>query len=1358
MQTKNINVVQPSATKIEKNAVAAAANQNSSVIISKTGSGGTASLSGNNAPIGSVENHVQMQNGSLTNGAPTSSSLGGGLLQNNSSDSSSSSTVVESTVTIPGVNGTTMTVSAINGLNMGLKSPYQYLHLTSPSHVPQVGSHQPSGGSSSHQHIPTSSSPYQPLPVTSKQQFISSSTSIYQHVPVTSSQPVTSPYLPPPLPPRVGSSRPHIHLPQEAPSSHHSLSASGPAHHSVYKPVPPPKPFVGPEASPSVASGITTTAPSSGGQSFVGNKGPPTSSSLPPPPVPFHQTTSPEQLREHLASVTGSTLQSCGTPPVLSHILVTDQGQFHTHSSKFPIEVKEAPGRLFYTEPHNSLPPLGPPPPPRFTSGSPFLSGSVTLGRGLTGISGLAGMGTAKGSTLPRSRVPSLADLRPPSQAPFTAHSHPQTRHNTVNEDREHLVNAERQSRCIDGIDNPTLLDDSHMPIYRSKGVGGGPHGLHPSGIPAEGTLAGALPAQTQTRPYESPFTSRPPFHSSQPPHHSQNASHQAKFTRETWMRNSQDQRPGIVELHPQQGHSHMNGHGPHHPVNCSLLPNNSHLEGHHNNSTNHPGLMNGHHSHLNGNKDNTVTAVNQNNRTSAVDENQVNGVHEQRNESRKDDKWGSLTRGIAAKKYQNFKEKLSNKFSKSDKPEERTNNASYTNDKKTTNQTTNSQNNTASNNGSSDQNEAKSQPGSSRDSFRRAIHQSSQNANHQENVMETNLNSHQPEGLPPQYPRPPQPIPPPHAHAGYQTGAPSHHPTHHHHDPMARGLLMRRSGSYHHLSQHHQETPTWRSHHYSVDNLVDSQVLPSDHTYSGPAVTSSRGQPAGSGGPDSGRGPAGAGNDARVPNPLDTSLESSTSQRHNTQGHSSGNDSEWVDMTDTELQRIMRKSTDNKTGSRLTRRESLAATPPLPPLSPEGTPSPSPRPSPTLRPRKHSLSYSCGGLNKPDLLEAAEQEASGQRGVGEGRTGNSSQGSSQSTPRRPSNSHVHHNHNGGKTSTGVNAGTRSIGVSNENWAHRKPEERRRGEVHNPHSKSNNRVDLGPSGGDLDAGEITSTTDALDLDSMLDGGVTEATSDDDATSAYDPDVHLIRKQLEGLEGMYSEVLKLLGGRRGGRNLMGHGGVNMLDSKASRRRLHGSLSSLPSSIVSSRPGREKRRVIDDRVRKIGRDYGGKTIHKRFQRLESHVVTLARSVAHLSSEMRTQHLMLQEIESIRGEISMLRTGNNLPNNNGGHGNKGSNHISWESFRAGIPSLSNPGRVKKLTQFFGDEPPLVRIFLRKLGYEKYAGLFEQEKIGMLELPYLSEERLQKIGIPMGPRLRILQEAQGPIRKDGNLSVYVV
>ena len=54
-----------------------------------------------------------------------------------------------------------------------------------------------------------------------------------------------------------------------------------------------------------------------------------------------------------------------------------------------------------------------------------------------------------------------------------------------------------------------------------------------------------------------------------------------------------------------------------------------------------------------------------------------------------------------------------------------------------------------------------------------------------------------------------------------------------------------------------------------------------------------------------------------------------------------------------------------------------------------------------------------------------------------------------------------------------------------------------------------------------------------------------------------------------------------------------------------------------------------------------------------------------------------------------------------------------------------------------------------------QKYAPLFDQEKIGMIELPYLTEERLQKMGIPMGPRIRILQEAQLSLRSD-NISDY--
>ena len=156
---------------------------------------------------------------------------------------------------------------------------------------------------------------------------------------------------------------------------------------------------------------------------------------------------------------------------------------------------------------------------------------------------------------------------------------------------------------------------------------------------------------------------------------------------------------------------------------------------------------------------------------------------------------------------------------------------------------------------------------------------------------------------------------------------------------------------------------------------------------------------------------------------------------------------------------------------------------------------------------------------------------------------------------------------------------------------------------------------------------------------------------------------------------------------------------------------------------------------------------KSINKRFQRLESHVVTLARSVAHLSSEMRTQHLMIQEMENIRGEIAALRTQTSMA-----MVRSQSQPLIKDSE---LPALSNPSRVKKLTKFFGTEPPLIRLFLRELGYEKYATAFEKEKVGMVELPYLSEERLQKMGVPLGPRLRILQEARISVCKD---PIYVV
>merc|ERR1719361_3045319 len=60
-------------------------------------------------------------------------------------------------------------------------------------------------------------------------------------------------------------------------------------------------------------------------------------------------------------------------------------------------------------------------------------------------------------------------------------------------------------------------------------------------------------------------------------------------------------------------------------------------------------------------------------------------------------------------------------------------------------------------------------------------------------------------------------------------------------------------------------------------------------------------------------------------------------------------------------------------------------------------------------------------------------------------------------------------------------------------------------------------------------------------------------------------------------------------------------------------------------------------------------GERSQNKRFQRLESHVVTLARSVAHLSSEVRNQQIILQEVEALRLEIQQLRqNGQNFAKN--------------------------------------------------------------------------------------------------------------
>lgn len=78
----------------------------------------------------------------------------------------------------------------------------------------------------------------------------------------------------------------------------------------------------------------------------------------------------------------------------------------------------------------------------------------------------------------------------------------------------------------------------------------------------------------------------------------------------------------------------------------------------------------------------------------------------------------------------------------------------------------------------------------------------------------------------------------------------------------------------------------------------------------------------------------------------------------------------------------------------------------------------------------------------------------------------------------------------------------------------------------------------------------------------------------------------------------------------------------------------------------------------------------------------------------------------METIRSEIAQLRTnplrvggcnthlGYKLP-----RGYRVDRDTCWQG---AVPALTDPTRIKKLTSFFGDEPPLLRIFLKKLGYE--------------------------------------------------------
>ena len=49
---------------------------------------------------------------------------------------------------------------------------------------------------------------------------------------------------------------------------------------------------------------------------------------------------------------------------------------------------------------------------------------------------------------------------------------------------------------------------------------------------------------------------------------------------------------------------------------------------------------------------------------------------------------------------------------------------------------------------------------------------------------------------------------------------------------------------------------------------------------------------------------------------------------------------------------------------------------------------------------------------------------------------------------------------------------------------------------------------------------------------------------------------------------------------------------------------------------------------------------RAIQKRFHRLEAHIVTLAKSVAHLSTEISTQNSIFNEMDRISGELDLVK----------------------------------------------------------------------------------------------------------------------
>lgn len=120
----------------------------------------------------------------------------------------------------------------------------------------------------------------------------------------------------------------------------------------------------------------------------------------------------------------------------------------------------------------------------------------------------------------------------------------------------------------------------------------------------------------------------------------------------------------------------------------------------------------------------------------------------------------------------------------------------------------------------------------------------------------------------------------------------------------------------------------------------------------------------------------------------------------------------------------------------------------------------------------------------------------------------------------------------------------------------------------------------------------------------------------------------------------------------------------------------------------------------------------------KRLENHVITLSKSVAQLTNELRANQNLGIELQYLRKEVESLKNrvqfnlmiSDDLNNNKqqtaagGTLPRKSANHtaLNGQSSNGLNGSNSKHGLMSGFKRLFGDEQPQVRTWLKKLGYE--------------------------------------------------------